>query len=290
MDEGGAREEPRVNLGSYNYLGFAESEGPCTDAAIETVKHLGCGGTSPAHELGYTQLHRQLEAKVARFLGTEAAVVYGMGFATNAMNIPEMFGSGTLVVSDDKNHASAILGLKLSKATVKVFKHNDMKDLENLLRRSIIQGQAKTGRPWKKIIVLVEGIYSMEGSIVCLPEIVALKKKYNFYIYLDEAHSVGAMGSKGRGIVDYFGLDPTDIDIMMGTFSKSFGAAGGYIAGSRRLIKFLRTRSQAAAYASTMAPGVARQVIKIHTKYCVHAIPHINTTYKLPKERTVKRT
>ena len=108
-----------------------------------------------------------------------------------------------------------------------------MNDLDDKLSTAMTSGQPKTHLPWKKIIIVVEGIYSMEGSIVKLPEVIAIKKKYKAYLYLDEAHSIGAMGPTGRGIVEYFGCDMTDVDIMMGTFTKSFGAAGGYIAGRK---------------------------------------------------------
>lgn len=107
-----------------------------------------------------------------------------------------------------------------------------MVQLEKVLREAVIQGQPRTHRPWRKILIIVEGVYSMEGSIVNLPEVVALKKKYKAYLYLDEAHSIGAMGPNGRGVTDYYGIDPADIDIMMGTFTKSFGSSGGYIAAS----------------------------------------------------------
>ena len=107
-----------------------------------------------------------------------------------------------------------------------------MVQLEKILREAVIQGQPRTHRPWKKILIIVEGVYSMEGSIVKLPEVLALKKKYKAYLYLDEAHSIGAMGPNGRGVTDYYGIDPEDIDIMMGTFTKSFGSAGGYIAAT----------------------------------------------------------
>lgn len=159
--------------------------------------------------------------------------MFGMGFATNALNLPSLLSPGCLVVSDEKNHASIILGIRLSGATTRVFKHNNMKDLERVLKNAVINGQPKTGIPWKKILIIVEGVFSMEGSIVKLPEIIALKKKYKAYVYLDEAHSIGATGPNGRGIVEYYGIDPTDVDILMGTFTKSFGSAGGYIAGSK---------------------------------------------------------
>ncbi|KAI4883123.1 hypothetical protein NFI96_017291 [Prochilodus magdalenae] len=136
-----------------------------------------------------------------------------------------------------------------------------MQSLEKLLRDAIVHGQPRTHRPWKKILILVEGIYSMEGSIIRLPEVIALKKKYKAYLYLDEAHSIGALGSGGRGVVEYFGLDPTDVDIMMGTFTKSFGAAGGYIGGKKELIDYLRSHSHSAVYATSMSPPVVEQII-----------------------------
>ena len=136
-----------------------------------------------------------------------------------------------------------------------------MESLENSLKSSIIKGNQITKRPWKKIFIVVEGIYSMEGSVVNLPEIIKIKKKYGAYLYLDEAHSVGAMGQKGRGIVDYFGLNPKDIDMMMGTFTKSFGSCGGYIAGSKDLISYIRIHSQGFVYPTSMSPAVAQQII-----------------------------
>lgn len=184
-----------------------------------------------------------------------------MGFATNALNLPSLISPGCLVVSDEKNHASIILGLRLSGATVKVYSHNDVKSLDRVIENAIVHGQPKSGAPWKKIFIICEGVFSMEGSIVKLPEIVAIKKKYNAYIYLDEAHSIGATGPRGRGITDYYGIDPNDIDILMGTFTKSFGSAGGYIAGSKTLINFLRVNSHAHCYATSMSPPVAQQVL-----------------------------
>jgi len=250
-----------LNLASYNYLGFAESEGPCAESAKLAIQKYGIAHCSSRHELGTSEQHIELERLTARFLGVEDAMVFGMGFATNSLNIPALLSPGCLVLSDEKNHASLILGLRLSGATIKVFKHNNMASLERHLRDAVIFGQPRTRRPWKKIFIMVEGIFSMEGSIVHLPELITLKKKYKAYLYLDEAHSIGAMGNRGRGVVDYFSCDPRDVDIMMGTFTKSFGSAGGYIAGSKRLIDFLRVHSHAACYASSMSPPVAQQII-----------------------------
>ncbi|XP_002734813.1 serine palmitoyltransferase 2-like [Saccoglossus kowalevskii] len=250
-----------INLGSYNYLGFAENSGPCAEASLETLIKYGAGVCSTRQELGNLDIHIELEKLVAQFLGLESAMVFGMGFATNALNIPALLGKGCLILSDELNHSSLVLGCRLSGALVKTFKHDDMKNLEIRLRQSIINGQPRTHRPWKKILIIVEGVYSMEGSIAILPELVRLKKKYNAYLYLDEAHSIGALGPNGRGVVDYYGMDPRDVDIMMGTFTKSFGAAGGYIAGTKELIAHLKFRSHSSVYATSMSPPVAQQII-----------------------------
>ncbi|KAG7226322.1 hypothetical protein INR49_003074 [Caranx melampygus] len=230
-----------INLGSYNYLGFAENTGPCADSAAEVTMKYGVGVASTRQEIGNLDRHEEMEKLVAKFLGVESAMAFGMGFATNSMNIPALAGKGCLILSDELNHASL--------------------SLEKLLREAIVHGQPRTHRPWKKILIVVEGIYSMEGSIVRLPEVIALKKRYRAYLYLDEAHSIGALGPRGRGVVDYFGLDPCDVDVMMGTFTKSFGAAGGYIAGKRELIEYLRSHSHSAVYATSMSPPVVEQII-----------------------------
>nr|CAD7423798.1 unnamed protein product [Timema monikensis] len=250
-----------LNLGSYNYMGFAENTGPCAEAAIEAIKKYGLAYCSPVREMGYNPLQMELEKSIARFLGVEDAIVFGMGFATNALNLPSLVSNKCLVLSDEKNHASLILGLRLSGATVQVFEHNNMKALENLARDAIVYGQPHTQMPWDKIFIVAEGVFSMEGSIVHLPEMIAIKKKYKLYLYLDEAHSVGALGPRGRGALDYYGCDPKDIDILMGTFTKSFGSAGGYLSGTKKLIDYLRVTSHASCYASAMSPPVAQQIL-----------------------------
>lgn len=250
-----------INLGSYNYLGFAENTGPCAEAAAAVALKYGAGVASSRQEMGNLDRHEELERLVAQFLGVESAMAFGMGFATNSMNIPALTGKGCLILSDELNHTSLVLGARLSRSVIRVFKHNNMQSLEKLLREAIVHGQPRTHRPWKRILILVEGIYSMEGSIVRLPEVIALKKRYKAYLYLDEAHSIGALGPRGRGVVDYFGLDPRDVDVLMGTFTKSFGAAGGYIAGKKDLIDYLRSHSHSAVYATSMSPPVVEQVI-----------------------------
>lgn len=253
-----------INMGSYNYLGMAENSGSRLDAVCEDIERYGPGTTSSRSEFGITATLVELEQKMAKYLGAEAALVMGMGFATNSNNIPAIAGGkGTLIMSDELNHASLIVGCKISGATCKVFNHNDTQDLERKLRRELLKGQPTADgsyRPWRKVIIIVEGIYSMEGTIVNLPEIIRIKKKYKAYLYLDEAHSVGALD---KGVVYYYNCDPKDVDILMGTFTKSFGAAGGYIAGSKKLIDYLRVKSHASCYATTMSPPVARQIIGV---------------------------
>ncbi|GFV42967.1 serine palmitoyltransferase 2 [Trichonephila clavipes] len=249
-----------INMGSYNYLGFAENKGSCVDSVEEVIRKYGTATCSTRHEFGSLDIHFNLEKLVNEFLGVEDSIIIGMGFATNATTIPALASKGCLIFSDELNHASLVLGCRLSGAKIRVFKHNNMKDLERKIQTAIIDGQPRTHRPWKKIIIIVEGIYSMEGTIVNLPALIALKKKYKCYLYVDEAHSIGAIGPKGRGVVDYFGCDPSDVDLLMGTFSKSFGAAGGYIAGSRRTINHIRSHCYSFTYAATMSAGVAQHI------------------------------
>eukprot|EP00056_Hartaetosiga_gracilis_P021070 m.22616 g.22616 ORF g.22616 m.22616 type:complete len:515 (+) comp8868_c0_seq1:46-1590(+) len=250
-----------INLGSYNYLGFAEKEGPCAEESIKAISQYGISTCSSRSEGGTSTVHKELESLVADFVGKEASMVFGMGFATNSTNIPVLMQKGCLILSDELNHTSLVLGCRLSGASIKVFRHNDMEHLESILRQSIIEGQPRTGRTWKKIMIIVEGVYSMEGSLVNLPAVIALKKKYKAYLYLDEAHSIGALGKTGRGVVEHFGCDVNDVDIMMGTFTKSFGAAGGYIAADKSVISALRAYSHGQRYATSMSPPVAQQVL-----------------------------
>lgn len=148
-----------------------------------------------------------------------------VGFATNSVNIPALVDKHCLILSDELNHTSLILGARLSGAVIQVFKHNQPADLEAKLKRAIVDGHPKTRRAWKKILIVVEGIYSMEGTLLNLPAIVEIKKKYRAYLYLDEAHSIGALGTTGRGICEYWGVDTKDVDVLMVgyTFSISCG-------------------------------------------------------------------
>lgn len=250
-----------LNISAYNYLGFAQSHGGCADAVEESVKRYSVSSFGSRLGAGSLDLQSQAEKVVAKFVGMEDAVIISMGFATNSTTIPAIASPGTLIISDEYNHSSIRFGARLSGAHIRQYKHNDMHELETLLRECISQGMPRTHRPWKKILLIVEGLYSMEGTLVNLPEVMRLKDKYKFYLYVDEAHSIGAIGPRGRGVCDYFSIDPRRIDILMGTFTKSFGAAGGYISGSKHLIDRIRTANHANVYGECLAPPVLTQIV-----------------------------
>ncbi|KAH8926892.1 PLP-dependent transferase [Atractiella rhizophila] len=286
-----------LNTASYNYLGFAQSRGWCADWAQSTLLgddslckqqkqvdgseeaevmpafipkvpvHAGYSG-APQNQVGTHLVHVYCDRLVARFVGMEDAMVVSQGYATNSTNLPALIGKGDLILSDEHNHNSIRFGARLSNAMIRQYKHNDIHSLEKVLREAISQGQpaprGKTNRiwrPWKRIFLLVEGLYSMEGTIVDLPGILKLKKKYKFYLYIDEAHSIGALGPRRRGVCDYFGIDPKEVDVLMGTLTKSFGAAGGYIAGSHEMIKSMRNLSHSNHYAEPPSPAVTAQIV-----------------------------
>ncbi len=200
------------NTGSYNYLGFAEDwQATCKKPVFEALDKWPLSMCSSRQDVGNIALHEQLEKLVAEFVGKEDAVVYAMGYDTNASTIPALMGPESLIISDSLNHTSIVNGARGSAANIRVFRHNDIDHLEKVLREAIVQGQPRFHRPWKKILVMVEGIYSMEGDICWLPEIVKVCKKYKAYIYVDEAHSIGALGKTGRGVCEHTGVDPKDI-------------------------------------------------------------------------------
>ncbi|KAG8078975.1 hypothetical protein GUJ93_ZPchr0007g3068 [Zizania palustris] len=256
-----ARTSKCLNLGSYNYLGFAAADEFCTPQVIQSLKRYSASTCSARVDGGNTKLHVELEEMVARFVGKPAAILFGMGYATNSAIIPALIGKGGLIISDAFNHNSIVNGARGSGASIQVFQHNNPKHLEDVLREQIAAGQPRINRPWKKIIVIVEGIYSMEGELCKLPEIIAVCKKYKVYTYVDEAHSIGAVGKTGRGVCELLGVDPADVDIMMGTFTKSFGSYGGYIAASQEIVRHLKHTCPAHIYATSMSPPGVQQAI-----------------------------
>jgi serine palmitoyltransferase len=246
-----------LNVGSYNYLGFAKNKGLIIDQVLAAVDKYPINYASKTFQCN---IIKKLEKEIAEFIYQEDCMVLSMGYGTNTSTIPILM-SDSLIFSDELNHMSLIKGMKLSKSKIVIFGHNDMNDLECKLRHFISQGQPDTYKPWRKIFVVVEGLYSMEGTIVRLKKLVELKKTYKFYIYVDEAHSIGALGKTGRGVCEHLDVNFSEVDIHMGTFSKSFGGFGGYIAGSKSLINFLKNNNSFYKNGESMSPIVATQIL-----------------------------
>ena len=249
-----------INFGSYNYLGFGGVHPIITPKIIDTLQSQGLSLSGFASERGVSDLQEELENKLAKFLHKEMAIVVPMGYATNSTLIPILAGKGDVVFSDALNHSSMIIGIKSANCEKRIFKHNDMLDLKKQLI-DLKKNGMKNGQQPNKVIVIVEGLYSMEGEFCKLKELIALKKVFNFYLYVDEAHSIGALGETGRGITEHLGCNFDDIDILMGTFSKSFAAAGGYIASDAKTIQLLKSNCYSNVYGSAMCPVEVQQIM-----------------------------
>jgi len=243
-----------INLGSYNYLGFGGPNECTTQPVVDVMRNCGVMVGTNACEMGVPAEQRELEHTIAEFVGKEDAIVMPMGYATNSLILPALAGKRCLFLSDGLNHSSIVTGLRTSGATIRVVKHNDMKDLERQFSIAV-----KEVPKWRRIIFACEGLYSMEGEICPLPQIVHLCKKYGVMLYIDEAHSIGAVGERGRGVCDYWHIDPNDVDILMGTFTKSFGSVGGYVSGSHKVIQYLRRHALGSYLGVPMSPASARQ-------------------------------
>ncbi|KAI5190875.1 serine palmitoyltransferase [Nematocida sp. AWRm77] len=246
-----------LNLGSYNYLGYS---GEYNEQAKKTLDEYPVSYCAPAKFIPECPLVRKVEEEIAKFLYKEDAIVFPMGFATNACTIPYLVDKNDLIIVDSLNHSSIFFGTRVSPCKVKVFPHNNMAELEKILQKAVARGCEEV--PYGRILVIVEGLYSMEGECVKLVELVALKRKYKFFLFIDEAHSIGSMGKTGRGVCEYLGVDFSEVDILMGTFTKSFGAAGGYIAASKKVISLVRKKSELTKRGEQMPAVVATQILE----------------------------
>jgi len=249
-----------LNLGSYNYLGFANEdwEEVCGKQVREGLPTFGVACTSAPVSVSCTTTDLQaLEAEIAAFLGKEDSVVIGTGYATNAWTLSKLVGPGSLIISDALNHTSIVNGCRASGAKVVTFAHNDEKDLEKVIKREAFESD----KPPKNILVVVEGLYSMEGHICNLRPIVDACKKYKCFLYVDEAHSIGALGKTGRGICELANVHPSEVDILMGTVTKSFAGLGGYVASSKAVCALIRSHlARDMSCRSAMSPVVVAQV------------------------------
>jgi glycine C-acetyltransferase len=236
-----------INLASNNYLGLTTHKA-LRKAAVEAVKKNGAGAGAVRTIAGTMQLHMQLEEQIAKFKKVEACVVFQSGFTANAGTVSAVLGKEDLIISDELNHASIIDGARLSRATIKVFKHKDVKDCERIL-------QEHAGFPGKKLII-TDGVFSMDGDLAPLPELCTLAEKYDCIMMVDDAHASGVMGRNGRGTIDHFECHGR-VHVQVGTLSKAIGVMGGYVCGSRDLINFLYLRARPFLFSTSHTPATA---------------------------------
>lgn len=232
----------KLNFSSNNYLGLA-NHSELTKSAQKAIEEFGVGPGAVRTIAGTMSLHNELEEKLADFKKVEATLTFQSGFNANLAVIPVVMGKGDIIVSDELNHASIIDGCRLSRAEIKVYKHGDMESLREVL--SEIDAN--------RILIATDGVFSMDGDVAPLPEIVELAKEYNAMVLVDDAHGEGVLGSHGRGIVDHFGLHG-EVDIEVGTFSKAFGTVGGCIAGSQTLVDYLKQKARPFLFSSAVTP------------------------------------
>lgn len=237
-----------INLASNNYLGFANRE-ELKKACIEATETYGVGAGAVRTINGSLKIHQQLEEKIAEFKGTEAAIAFQSGFNCNMGAISAVMTKEDAILSDELNHASIIDGCRLSGAKIIRIKHQDMKDLEKKAKEAI------ESKKYKKIMYITDSVFSMDGDIARLPEIIPIVEKYGLVTYVDDAHGSGVTG-KGAGTVKHFGLSDK-IDMQMGTLSKAIGVVGGYVAGSKTLIDWLKARSRPFLFSTSLTPGAA---------------------------------
>jgi glycine C-acetyltransferase len=235
-----------VNLSSNNYLGLT-THPRLRERALQATEQLGVGAGSVRTIAGTMRLHVDLEARLAEFKHTEAALVYQSGFTANAGTVAALLTTGDFVISDELNHASIIDGARLSRATIKVFPHKDVD-----AARRILGELPGSGRK----LLITDGVFSMDGDLGALPALCDLADQFGCIMMVDDAHASGVFGRNGRGTVDHFGVHGR-VDVQVGTLSKALGVVGGYVAGSRRLVEFLQHRARPFLFSTSPPPAVA---------------------------------
>ncbi|MGA7852147.1 MAG: glycine C-acetyltransferase [Candidatus Acidiferrales bacterium] len=235
-----------INLSSNNYLGLT-THPKLRRAAIDATRKFGVGSGAVRTIAGTMKMHMDLEEQIARFKKVEACVVFQSGFTANAGTVSAILGKDDLVISDELNHASIIDGCRLSRATIKVFKHKDTADCERVLQET---------KDWNgKKLLISDGVFSMDGDIANLPALCDLAEKYGCIMMVDDAHASGVLGSRGRGTIDHLNCHGR-VDIQVGTLSKAIGSVGGYVCGSRDLIDFLHQRARPFLFSTSEPPSV----------------------------------
>jgi len=237
-------------LASYSYLGLI-GHPLINEYAIEAIKKYGTGTHGVRILAGTEKIHSELEQTIATFKNREAAVVFSSGYVTNLTSISTFFGRGDVVICDKLDHASIVDGCLLSGAEFLRFNHNDLKDLQRKLEKTADK---------KTRVVIIDAVYSMDGDISPVPDILELVRKYNALLMVDEAHSLGVLGENGTGIEEYFGLN-NEIDILMGTLSKTIPSVGGYIAGSKDVVDYLKHNARAFVFSAALPPAACAAAI-----------------------------
>lgn len=236
--------KPVLMFGSNSYMGLTNHP-KVIDAAVEATRKYGTGMAGSPFLNGTIDLHKKLEARIAEYVGKEDAMLYSTGFGTNLGVVSTLTGREDYVILDEQDHASIIEGRRLSFSQYLKYKHNDMESLE---------AQLKKCDPDKVKLIVTDSVFSMEGDVANLPEIVRLAKEYNATVMVDEAHGIGVFGEGGRGVVNHYGLQ-NDVDLIMGTFSKSFASLGGFIATDKTITNFLRHHSRAYIFTASITPA-----------------------------------
>ncbi len=236
--------KPVLMFGSNSYLGLTNHP-HLKEAAIKAVEKYGTGCAGSRFLNGTLDIHIELEEKLAKLVNKQSALVYATGFSVNSGVIPCLAGKNDYLIFDELDHASIIEGKRLSFAKQMKYRHNDMDSLESMLKKCELD---------RIKVIVIDGVFSMEGDVAKLPEIVALAKKYNASIYVDEAHSLGVYGKTGAGVVEHFGVGQ-DVDLIMGTFSKSLGTIGGFVAADENIINFLKHNSRTLIFSASITPA-----------------------------------
>lgn len=242
-----------INLASNNYLGFA-TRPELIEADVEATKHYGAGAGAVRTINGTLDIHQKLEEKIAEFKGTEAAIAFQSGFNCNMGAISAVMKKGDAILSDELNHASIIDGCRLSGAKIIRVNHQDMEDLEAKAKAATESGE------YNKVMYITDGVFSMDGDVAKIPEIVEICERYNVITYVDDAHGTGVMGH-GHGTVKHFEMQD-HIDFQMGTLSKGIGVVGGYVAGTKQLITWLKSQARPFLFSTSLTPGAAGACIK----------------------------
>ncbi len=246
-----------ISLSSNDYLGLTHDP-RLREAAIRAVRDYGAGSGAVRTIAGTMDLHMELEAELARFKGVEAVLTFQSGFTANTGVIPAITDERDLIVSDALNHASIIDGMRLSKAPRKIYPHRDVAALREILRTAVERGRedpGHEGEPYRSILVVTDGVFSMDGDIAPLPDIVAAAEEVGAAVMVDDAHASGVLGRNGRGTIDHFGLHGR-VAIQIGTLSKAVGVLGGYVAGSTTLIDYLTQRARPFLFSTSHPPAV----------------------------------